>query len=111
MPTPDSDTFKQSLILHGALALAGRSSASSIPTLWWPVMHWYTLAGAGVVHLLLNVGSVLDVLMEAADMAAHIVIWLHAERDDGDKTECEPLPVVLVSSSSLRIATLRRAGM
>jgi hypothetical protein len=36
-------------------------------------MHRYTLPTA--IHLLLYIGSVLDVLVEAADVAANFVPW------------------------------------
>lgn len=39
-----------------------------------------------------DVGPVLDVLVEIADVAAYFMVGLEGEGDDGDEAECEPFP-------------------
>jgi hypothetical protein len=43
-------------------------------------------------HHVLDVGSVFDVLVELADVAADVLIRFEAERDYWNETEREPLP-------------------
>jgi len=43
-------------------------------------------------HLLLHVGSVFDVLVEVADVAADFLVRLQREGDQWQEAECEPLP-------------------
>lgn len=43
-------------------------------------------------HLLLYVGSVFDVLVEVADVAADFLVGLEGEGDERQEAECEPLP-------------------
>ena len=52
-----------------------------IPPLWRPTLHRYVLPSAPV-HLLLYVGSVLDVLVKLANVAIDFVPWLNGEWDD-----------------------------
>jgi len=51
-----------------------------------------TSASAVPVELRLDVGAVLDVLPEVADVAADLLIGLDAEWDDRDEAEGEPFP-------------------
>jgi hypothetical protein len=44
-------------------------------------------------HLLLHVGTVLDVLVEVADVAPDLLVWLEREGDNGYEAEGEPFPV------------------
>lgn len=44
-------------------------------------------------HLLLYVGSVFDVLVEVADVAANFLVRLEREGDQRQEAECKPLPV------------------
>ena len=53
-------------------------------------LHRYI--ATSTVHLILHVRPVLDVLVEAADVAGDFVPGLHAEGDDGDEAEGEPFP-------------------
>lgn len=73
------------LLIHGLPALP--------ILLWWLtlpplrrtalIMHRYTLPTT--VHLLLYVGSVFDVLVESADVAANFVPRFERERNDRDE--------------------------
>ena len=75
---PTLRRVSSSLVLQGYL-LSGTTSTSSS-------------SSSSSVHLVLHVRSVLDVLMEVADVAADIVVWLEGEGNDGDEAEGEPLP-------------------
>jgi hypothetical protein len=65
-----------------------------LPTLWWPIMHRYT---SRIIHLLLYVGSILDVLSKFADVAEDFVPWFEGKWYDRYETECKPLPMRVVS--------------
>jgi hypothetical protein len=56
--------------------------------------HNCRLLRASAVYLLLHIRPVLDILAEMANVASDFLVWLERERDDGDETECEPLPAL-----------------
>jgi hypothetical protein len=50
------------------------------------------LSTTNALYLLLHIWSVLDVLMEIADVASNILVWFEGERNEWHEAECEPLP-------------------
>ena len=76
-----------------------RVRIATVPALRRPILKRYlslSLPGASF-HLLLYVGSILDVLVEMADMAADVVVGFEAKRYDRDEAEREPFPIEAVS--------------
>jgi len=61
----------------------------------WPSLHWYLLSSSASLHHVLHVGSVLEVLVESADMAANIFVRLKAEGNHRNKAEGEPFPALV----------------
>lgn len=69
-----------------------------IPPLRRPlVLHRYWLRST-TGHLLLHVRSVLDVLIESANVAGDVVVGFKAERDERNEAQREPSPVACVSA-------------
>jgi len=48
-------------------------------------------------HLRLHIGPIFDVLVEAADMAAHLFVGLQREGDNWNEAEGEPFPKILLA--------------
>jgi hypothetical protein len=63
------------------------------------ILHRYRRSTA--IHLLLDVRSVLDVLVEAADVAGDLVPGFEGEGDNRDEAEGEPFPVLKESACDL----------
>lgn len=72
------------IILLLLLALSSPSLRRPLP-LALIVHRNALLPSPASIHLLLHVGPVLDVLVEAADVAAYFVPWFEAEGDQGDE--------------------------
>jgi hypothetical protein len=60
-------------------------------------------------HHVLDVGSVFDVLVELADVAADVLVGLKAKWDDWNKTKREPLPS-FVDARAMVAAVLALCG-
>jgi hypothetical protein len=52
------------------------------------------LLRAASLNLLLNIGSVLDILAEVANVASDLFVRLEREGDDGDEAKREPFPAL-----------------
>lgn len=56
-----------------------------------PSLHGDPLPAS--IHLLLNVGSEFDVLVEVADMAGNVLVGLKAKWDNRNETKRKPSPI------------------
>jgi hypothetical protein len=59
-------------------------------------------------NLLLHIWAILYVLAKVANVAAHFLVWLEREGDNGHEAECEPLPALGYLLNCVLVCVVRR---
>lgn len=92
-PSTASCAATHGLLLSGGIpAIPPLVCSSRWCTLLWLVVHRHASL-IDLLHLLLDVRSIFDVLLEATDVAVDGMPGFKAERYDGHEAEGEPFPV------------------
>ena len=101
---------RSQLLIHRLSTLRRRrlSTPSVIRTRRHLVLQWYRRRTA--IHLLLDVGTELDVLVEIADVAGDVVVGFEGEGDEGHEADCEPLPASSLSLVNPPCSSVRWGG-
>jgi hypothetical protein len=84
---------------HSSLVLRHPLRRRSIPIpALLPTMHHnrrlLSRASRSSINLLLHIRAVLYILAEIANVAAHLLVRLEREGDNGHEAECEPFPAL-----------------